>query len=246
MFYGGGYTLFFEDDSNTVVHVQPSVLSLSGESEQVDAQGVPWTPGVLQVLASAQLSSTITASLSLQKVDVADLSLILNTKFETLTSFSYPEVTQVTVPSSSPYDVTITGLTADQTVVAAVSTAGAPKFLTQIASAGTPAAGQYEVTSNTVSFHSGEAGALVTIKYMKTVSSATSLGGTGTSSAYDRMSFFGYILGTSFNAKIWIPQFTPSGSFDLGLIGSAGDDITIEGTISTPSGWNRPYWIIKA
>jgi len=240
MLYAGGKTVIYSA-AGDLLWIQPASVSIAGESEVAEARGVPFAAGPVQVLASAQISSTITATINLQKIGPNDASLILNTKLATLTSFTLPEAIQVTVPASpGPYTVTVTGLTADQTVRAAVVTSGFEASLTQVIDA-PDAAREFRVTANTLTFNSTEAGRLVTAVYDRTISTASVLGGASPSTEYGTISFFGRLVGTERNGHIWIRQFTPSGQFDLGLIGNAGNDVAVTGTISTPTGWNRPY-----
>jgi len=240
MLYAGGKTVIYSA-AGDLLWIQPASMSIAGESETANALGVPFAAGPVQTLASAQISSTITATINLQKLGPTDLSLILNTKLATQTSFTLPEAIQVTVPGT-PFSVTVTGLTADQTVRAAVTTPGFEASLTQVIDAPN-AALEFRVTSNTITFNSTEEGRQVTLLYDRTISTASVLGGASASAEYGTISFFGRLLGTARNGHIWIRQFTPSGQFDLGLIGNAGNDVAVTGTISTPSGWNRPYLI---
>ena len=247
MFYGAGKTVIFEQRAAAtgeakILWIQNSTITLAGEGDDVTAQGVPWTPGVLQDIASAQLSTTITGTMALQKSGLKDLEFILNTQAETASSFEIPVPFQTTISSNT---ATVSGLTVDQNVIVNVTTEGSQQFLSQIASAGTPAADEYDVTADTITFNASQFtdGTQVTGVYFETVSAGKLIGGNSTSTAYGNISFYGELLNTEYTnpVRFYIKQMSINTGFDLGLLGQAGDDIEVPVTLTTPTGWNRPY-----
>ncbi|MEO1523664.1 MAG: hypothetical protein AAFU78_23195, partial [Cyanobacteria bacterium J06633_2] len=247
MYFGAGNTIFFENrpaatGQAKVLWVQPSTIAIAGEGETVTAQGVPWTPGSLLDIASANLSTTYTGTIAFQKLGITEMSILLNTQFEAASSEPIPIPFQTTISSDA---ATVTGLTEDQNVMVSVTTEGKQQFLTQIAAAGVPAAGEYEVTANTITFNASEFadGTQITGVYLSTVSTGTVIGGQTTSSSYGNIAFYGKLLNTEFtgNPSIYIPQFSIDTAFDLSLLGAAGDDVEVPITLTTPPGYNRPF-----
>ncbi|MEM9452369.1 MAG: hypothetical protein AAGA75_28140, partial [Cyanobacteria bacterium P01_E01_bin.6] len=140
--------------------------------------------------------------------------------------------------------VTVTGLTADQKVIVNVTTEGQQQYLTQVTD--TPdAAGEYQVTNNTITFNTGDFadGVQVTGVYFANVTTGNIIGGNSPGTAYGNVQFFGKLLNTQYTnpVQMYVKQLSIDTTFDLGLIGSAGDDVEIPITLTTPSGWNRPY-----
>lgn len=247
MFYAGGQTVAYIDSSDSatgtreLLWTQPAVLSIAGAGEDVIAQGVPFSPAALQNLASATISTEYTGTIAFQKIGLAELSMVLNTRFYT-PNLSTPTAFQATINSDA---ATVTGLAEDQIVIASITTEGSQQTLSQIAAAGAPTAGQFEVTANTLTFSTGEFsdGTQVTGVYYATVNTGNIIGGNSTSASYGNMSFVGTIISTEYtnNVRIWIKQFSINTDFDLGIIGSAGDDVEVPITLTTPSDWNRPF-----
>lgn len=241
MLYAGGNIVLF--NSNIVKSVRPASITISKEVEELEAIGFPFDPGPAQVVDSANGRETYTGSLTLQSIDKLDLGLILNTQLAT-TTISLPEPTKITVPSTSPYTVTVTGLTLDQSVQAQVLSEKSPMYLTQATyDAGTPATGTFEVAADTLHFHADQAGDTVAINYLKTYADVEIYGGNTASLEYTDMAFYGMMLGTRTDLRIYIKKMTMIGNFELAFAGEASE-IEMGFKLVKPEDWNRPYAIV--
>lgn len=249
-FKGGGMVIAWQDPAGAATGtrqiraINPSTLSFAGESETFEAQGVPWSPGVVQTLASGEVSQTFSATLNVQKIGLSESELLLNTKAAT-PNIEVPTPFQTTIASNT---ATVTGLTEDEIVVVNISTEGQQQSLEQIAAAGTPTAGQFSVSADTLTFNTGEFtdGTQITGLSYDTVSTGNIIGGNSLSEGFGNLSFFCKLQNTQYSGDVlfYVQQMTVNTDFDFSLIGAAGDDISIPVTLSTPSGWNRPYALI--
>ena len=187
---------------------------------------------------------------NIQSLDSLDIDeWVFGQKSSTQTNVLVPKTICVTVPETSPYNVTVTGLTVDQAIEATVLTAIAPGklYLTQIASAGTPTDGQFEVTADTVSFAAEQAGKKVAIWYFEEEASITAIGGSAGFVEVGTFEMVGRLTTTRTNTQyLWMPRVRYNGGFTLD--GSADNaERTMTALIDPDRGFTLPYlkWTIS-
>jgi len=222
--------------------IRVAEITIAQEVTTETAQAYPSdTTGVLQNTDTVSSTSTWTITTQQQSIDTGDLDLIFDQKMSTAASITYPTYKVGTIPASpGPYTITETGLTADQVVEATIlaSTSPGNVKLVQIANSGTPTTGQFEVTSNTLTFHSDQAGLSVGYFYKATASLAYRGGPAAISALGEVELFFRYRFGRSATRYLWFPRIQKSGGFSFG---SGVDQIETSYTALLPSGWNLPY-----
>lgn len=240
MLYQAGRLLFVSPDLELVHVGRLSKFSIGRKNTLVTASGFPFDVGPVQELDSASQKSEWTLKITQESIDELDLQFVLDQREATASSIVLPgSTTKVVVPSSSPYEVTVTGLTVDQEVKATVVSDTDPKYLEQVASAGSPATGQFEVTANKIAFHADQAGKTVAIYYLETLTSQLVIGGNTAIASYGVCSFKGIIKGTRTTKHFYLPRISYLGDFEL----QVGDksEIGMEFKMLTPADWNAPY-----
>lgn len=222
--------------------VRVAEVNIAQEVTTETAQAYPSdTTGILQDTDTVSTVSTWTVTTQHQSLDTGDIDLIFNQKMGTAASVTYPVYKTGTIPASpGPYTITETGLTADQVVEATIlaSTSPGNVKLTQIANAGSPTTGQFEVTSNTLTFHADQAGLAVGYFY-KTTASLSYRGGANAIAELGELElFFRYKFGRSATRYLWFPRIQKEGGVTFG---SGVDQIEMAYRALLPSGWNLPY-----
>lgn len=249
MLYILGQFLVRTNDALDSVMVLPKPVSfqMTITPEELTAIGFGFDEAPIQDLDSATVKESFVLTTTQQSIDELDLQFLLNQQEGTISSISLPFTKKVTVPSSSPYTVTETGLTVDQDVVATVLSDTTPKFLKRIASAGTVAANEFEVTADTLTFHSGQAGATVVINYMKSQSNLPVIGGTNAANPFDTndMSLTGLIKGTRTTKRFYAPRVKRTGERSI-AVSNQIQDASFQYKMLTPSGWSVPFAIWDA
>lgn len=178
--------------------------------------------------------------LTQESFDALDEQLIFDQKESTIASIQLPgPTTKIQVPATSPYTVTLTGLTVDQVCYASVVSDTAPMFLTQVTGSTTIASGNFKITADTITFHSAQAGAIVGFYYLETKTSQLIVGGTAAPASFGYCAFKGIIKGTRYSRHIWFPRVLYTGDFEQGV----GDksEVSLEYDILTPAAWGQPY-----
>lgn len=235
-------------DGTDVLHIfKPVSATLTGASEELIARGFGFDEAPLQDLDSAENSNSWTLTLSQESVDNLDLQQILDIREDTV-SLALPVVKKVAIPAApGPYTVTETGLTVDQDVVATILSDTGPLYLERIASAGTVASGQFEVTANTLTFHADQAEESAVIMYLAAAASTLMIGGTTPAASYGEMSFYGILKGTRIRKKFYAPRIKRSAASEKTL-GVSGQVTAAEMAykVLTPSGWPAPFAIWNA
>lgn len=224
-----------------------STFSWNEELETQESEGYPVNDvGLLQKTDLVAIRSTITVTVGTQSLDEMDFSrMIIDQDWGTIASLVVPVLKSGTIPSSPPYTITETGLTEDQDVEITTLSDTAPGkvSLTQIAAAGTPAAGQFEVTANTMTFHNGLAGKQIVYFYKKTQTNIQSLGGTLSSSYLGEVEILGKVRTTrSSIMNVWFPRCQSLTGTSLDITADAAQR-EYRATIPTSLGFNRPYLI---
>ncbi|HEY9618199.1 MAG TPA: hypothetical protein V6C64_15235 [Microcoleaceae cyanobacterium] len=239
MLHQAGRLLFISEDRN-VVHVgKLSKFSYSRKGTKLQAQGFPIDPGPIQVLDSEVTKEEWALKISQESFDELDLQFVLDQQESTIATIQLPgETTKVTVPATAPYTVTVTGLIANQDVKATVVSDTDPRYLTQVNSA-PDAAKEFQITANTVTFNSTEAGETVALYYLETKEDIEIIGADAAPATYGVCAFKGIIKGTRTQKHVWFPRVRYTRDFEQGF----GDksEVSMEFDILTPSAWNVPY-----
>lgn len=226
-------------------------ISISTEEESQSSNAYPsGDVGKLGAVDTFSSTSTDTITLGIESFDDSDLDLVFGVKSAAIASITIPVYKIVTVPVNSPYTVTEADLTVNQEVEATLLGSAAPgnKFMSQQTTA-PDAALEYQVTANTITFNSTEAGRSVAIYYRKSGAALTDARG-GTLSATDTALgqielFFRYKFTRSVKRQRWYPQIQKAGgaTFEPG-----GDNISLDFTAQIPAGFNFTYldWPVGA
>lgn len=245
MYYQAGRIGFGVVDQNIVHFGRLSKFSFSRKNEKVEAVGFPLDVNTIQTLDSAPMKSTWTLKVSQESIDKLDIQFMLDQfEFEAASIRLPMDQTKVTVPSGSPYDVTVTGLAADQEVACTVISDTSPKYLAQLIGAGTLAAGQHKVAADKITFHPSEAGKTILVMAMQTKTAIKVIGGNADPRSYGVVSFKGIIKGTRGKNHLYFPRCSYTGDFEIGF----GDktEVGMEFDILTPADWSFPYAIWDA
>lgn len=231
--------------SSQLTYVRPSAFNISSETTQLEALGFPVgdAASTIQVLDSAVGIEKFTLKFSQQSLNNMDLQLALDAREQAATSFVVPRTKIVTVPSASPYTVTLTEMTstaADQDVSGVVLDENTPVPLVRVLAAGTPTAGQFAAgASKVITFNSAQAGKQVALYFFETVSTGQVIGGSYLRDQFGTMEFIGIIKSTRFTKRIWCPSVTRVSGINLGVTGSV-ETTELEYKINTPTGFNFP------
>lgn len=243
-FQGFGAFVLRQPGAGTLGNTRLSVMRISEiaiaqEVTTEAAQAYPAdTTGVLQDVDTISSNSTWTITTQRMSMDTTDLDLVFDQRLGTAASITYPVYKVVTVPGASTYTVTETGLTVDQIIEATVLSSVSPGNVQLTQSATTPSSGQFQVTANTLTFHSAQASASVGIFYKTTASLAYRGGPAEIASLGELELFFRYKFGRSATRYMWFPRVQKEGGVNFG---SAVDQIEIAYRALLPSGWNLPY-----
>lgn len=240
MFYQAGRLLFVSEDQQVVHVLKPAKFSYARKGTKIEAKGFPFDVGAIQKLDSAVQSEDWTLKLTQESFDKLDMQLILDQREATIASIQLPgENTKVTVPSSSAYTVTVTGLTADQDVKASVVSDTDPLYLTQVTGSTSLTAGTFKVSSDTITFHSAQAGAVVALYYLETKTNIKIVGATAAPASYGYCAFKGIVKGTRTKQHVWFPKVSYTRDFEQAY----GDksEVSLEYDALTPAAWGQPF-----
>ncbi|MFB2832984.1 hypothetical protein [Floridanema evergladense] len=239
MITGKGKILLAKPEDDILYVGRWSAFSFGKEVEFKEAKAWPFSGGSQQIIDSEVGSTTYTLKLTTQSVNKLDLSHILDVKMATSTSVNFPVSMQTTVPAT-PFEVVVSGLTADQNVQVFLVDDTNPKFLEQVTTA-PAAAGEYQITAGKIVFNSTEAGKTVIYRYVKAFTSVETLG-VENATSYGYFEYSGIIEGPRMPSKsiLHLGKIKLKGSFELAV----ADDVPsleLEYSIATPTGWNLPY-----
>lgn len=217
-----------------------SAFSFGKEVEFKEAKAWPFEGGSQQIIDSEVGSTTYTLKLTTQSVNKLDLSHLLDVKMGTSTSVNFPVSAQATIPSATPFELTVAGLTADQEVQVMLIDDIAPKFMSQVTVAPT-ATGTYQVTSGKIVFDEDDAGKVVVYRYSKAFTSVETLG-VENATPYGYYEYSGIIEGPRMPNKsiLHLGKVKLKGSFELAVADDV-PSIELEYSVATPTGWKLPY-----
>jgi hypothetical protein len=245
MFYQAGRLLFASDDRK-VVHVgKLSKFSFGRSGTKITASGFPLDVAPIQTLDSAIQKEEYTLKVSQESFDELDLQFVTDQVEQQVATIVLPgDMTKAVVPATAPYEVTVTGLTADQPVKVTVVSDTAPKYLSQVTGATAIATGNYKVTANTITFHADQAGATIALFYLEAKTTLKVIGGNAPAQSYGVCAFKGIIKGTRTTKHLYFPRIAYTRDFEFPF----GDksEVGMEFDILAPGGWSQPYAIWNA
>lgn len=238
--YAAGKLILFNNDR---LHVgRLSGVTIASETETAEADAFPYSPGPLQSVDAAKTKETYTATFRKQSFDKLDLGLSFDRIAATIASLPLPETQAFTVPSSSPYEVTVSGLSVDEaTMTASLLDDTGNSYLEQIPNADvlTVAAGEFVAASGKLVFHSSAAGKSGVYNYLKTATNISGMGGPLAIQQYGTLAFYGLARTTRGDVQIYLPRLIRlSGTnFELGT----DYEEEQEWRVAVPAGWNSPF-----
>lgn len=242
MLTGFGQPVLAQPENGTLHYGRWSAFSFGVESEIKEASAWPFDGGAQQVVDSAIGKTTYTLKLTTQSINKLDLSHFLNVKIAKSASVQFPAAFQGTIPATTPFEIAVSGLTADQAVEVAIIDTKNPSYMKQVTDA-PDAAGEYRVVAGKIVFDEDDAGKLVVYRYLKTYTNVDTIG-VENATSYGYWQFSGILRGTRMpdDTPIFFGQISPKGSFEASL----ADDVPsfeMEYSVSTPAGWPLPYRI---
>lgn len=243
MLYQAGQLVFVSPDQGTLTYLNPSKFKYAKKTTKIEAYGFPVTSvGSVQKVDSEVGRADWLLTLTQESFNPEMFQLLLNQKESTISSIQLPGPNMVLTVPATPFAVTITGLTADQVCYAQVVSDTNALQLTQVTGATAIAAGTFKVSTDTVTFHSSQAGATVVFYYLETKTSIKVIGGTAAPATFGYCAFKGIIKGTrGVNKHIWFPRVKYTEDFEQ----EVGDksEIALEYDILTPAAQALPYAI---
>jgi hypothetical protein len=223
----------------------PTEMSLEASATKEEASGFPFgAVGTLQTLDSAAGKTSWVLSMKQSSIDTTALEFILNQKRQAIASMVVPTSQDYVVTTGAT--LTVTGLTADQPVNITVLTDSGNSFLKQVIGSATPAAGEFKVTANTITFHTSLAtGSVLGLYYTETKTNLQAIGGSAPIAQFGNMSCTFVIGGTRMdNQRFWMPRVAHDGNIKIGLGVSGEQEIKFD--CSVPTGFNLPYMVYPA
>lgn len=188
--------------------------------------------------------------LSTQITTFEQLAFSLNSKAKQFADITFPFVKRYTIPSTAPYVVSIPELTPSylDTVLVSLDYFGSAGYDGPIVPvAGAPGARQFQAADGSLTFHSSQAGGVITVAFLQEIASTRGIGGPGASEGLGTLEFVGNLFDTSTQAfdggRVWFGSLnvTPEPKMEF-----SGDILTLETTLSAsiPPGWSDPFFII--
>jgi hypothetical protein len=242
MLFKAGRLMIVSPTLKTLTVIRPKSIKYSRKNTKVEAYGFPFSDVGAQVKTdSAIVKSDWLFEFTQEAYDQNLGPLIHNQQSAVSPSIQLPgPTTKLVVPASGAFEVLVTGLTADQDCYATVVSDTTPTQLTQVKGATAIAAGNFKVTSGTVTFHSTLAGATIAFFYLETKTSLRVQGGNTPILEYGDCFFVGQLAGTRTNEYVYFPKLSPQGDFEAGVEDKAIENKMVYDAL-TPSDWPLPY-----
>lgn len=220
------------------------------------------TAGKLVVSDSYNTNEEYTLTLTQEVTDSLHLGLAMGEIPETTASIGYYAYIEATVPTTSPYEISVatlitTALGNDTDVLVSMFASGtwngASTGQTQLnlieSTGGTPASGEFDVNTTTVGsekivFNAAQAGAPVIISYRKTATNKLTIGYEQGAAKIGSLYFSAKLISDEYpNGAILI---CPSVSKSSGFAYATADVPTVENTftIGTAAGFTNPFHIV--
>lgn len=236
--------------NSVLAFTRPTAVSISSEVETVEARGFPISDSTnkISTLYSEIVGETWTLSLDQEAVDELDFQRNIDARIaEGASAKTVPLVKIVTVPSSAPYTVTISDMTATTADgdVSATIVGETPEALQRVLAAGTPAAGEFAANaSKEIEFHSSAAGQKVMVYYFGSTGSAKIIGGDELRNSFTNLEFLGKVSGPGIpsGANIWCPSISRITGAQFGVSASI-EAVSLQYRINTIAGYNLPFLI---
>jgi hypothetical protein len=166
----------------------------------------------------------------------------------TLTSLVMPKLKRTTVPSGGV--VSDAALVSGNigSVIVAIERYGSWGQAGPFARASSaPTAGQVQVATGSMTFHTSAVGAPIMYLYDETIASVKAYGGAGTLASYGELQFVGEVYDNTANpeqgGRIWFPRCSRKTRPTLGYAGEA-PQLEIELSVLNPTGWPEPFLMI--
>ena len=215
----------FSDTSDVIFAPRFDTFSLSSDLDVTDVNGFSFDgDGRLQIVDTTKGVETYSLTLSNASFDSQDWSRLLEQKISS-TTFTAPTTLEDVVPAT-PFQVTVTGLTVDQPVqiIFDNDTENAEQG-TQVTVA-PAAAGEYQVTANTITFFSADESRRVSGVYKESQTGKKSIGADTSQSQITGMEFYGII--TSPRRLSGWEMYCPSIVRTGGISASPGESSPVE------------------
>jgi hypothetical protein len=241
---GFGSFLFRDATNNEITAMRPNAFTLSREVTSEDILYYP-NSGVntLQTLTTVTTETTWTLSVESGWFSDQMLPFLFDQRFESATSRTVLKSQVSTIPTT-PFQVTISGLTADQTNVRCtlIDNVNGDTYMTRVATAtGAGATGEFDVASDTITFDTSDAGKSVLITY-EVAESVAGIGGAATIAPLGTIEFAGKVKASNSTTTygIWLKEVTLSEGLEFG---SDVDNLTYQFTAATPTDWQLPFFL---
>lgn len=206
--------------------------------------------GELVTASKVKGSTSYTLQLSMNEIDWGLEGFLAGQFPRTATNVPIPSLTYDDVPTAAAYEITDSYVTAanDDEITVVITESGtwgqAGQTLTHAATPASPGAGEVgvDVTNGKLIFNAAQAGAPIAYPKFTTYTSVQDVGGPSGADTWGRFQFWGKIFVPSIsNGEIlYIPDAEiasePSWTIDDGV-----PTVTIDCSMNTPTGWNKPY-----
>ena len=226
--------------------VRAGAFTLARTREEDEVQVYPTgTTGPLSTFFNRTTTETWTVTLDSPSIQDNTLPYLFDQEVFTGTDIPIVIQTPITVPSTGPFTVTVTGLEEDQpvssTLLRAIISPG-DEYFEQIdfADVATIAQGQFAVSADTITYAAADAGTEHLINYRSTQASLDIIGGPAPRNPIGSFELFAKVefLASPRTWNFWAPNATISADIEFG---SEVDTISNEYALSGVPGWSYPW-----
>lgn len=220
-------------------------FELTAESNSKESQKFN-SEGTLVTASKVKGSTSYSFTLSYNEIDWGNLGFALNQFPRSATAATIPTLKYGTVPTTAPYTITDTGISATNVSVV-ITKSGTWGQAGQALTVGGTGAGTVAVSSTTLTFNAAQAGASVAyLAYASSTFNAQDYGGPTGGKTWGKFEFWGTIFIPSLTSgtKIYIPEASisedPTITIDDGV-----PTVEVVCGMTTPSGWDKPFRIFN-
>ncbi|NJM56245.1 MAG: hypothetical protein HC857_00585 [Synechococcales cyanobacterium RU_4_20] len=214
-------------------------FKLESDLDSEDIQGYPACgTGIAQVVNTVQKSETFTLTLSNADFDFIDFERLTGQKITDSTNIVLPQFSCHIIPNAAPYEISIAGLTSDQSLQITTQGVDAQHLLQQPEATATIEPGKFEVSAGKITFNAAQAGKQIGVNRFTTVAAAKTIG--ITNSPIGAVSFRGSILAPNAQNgvnEIYIPRATRSSGVSFGL----GEASETQYKLNLTGGYTLPF-----
>lgn len=231
-------------DAGYFVPMLASAFSATEELQSEDATGYPLDDcGILQTTDTVVRQSTVTVTVGAQSIDDMEMaSLLFGQKWQDAATITVPKITSATVPSATPYEITVDGLTVNSPIDVTIIRDIAPgKEPMKKVTAAPAAADEFQVTAGKVTFAAAAAGLKIMVYTRSELTDKKVIGGATPYERFENVELFGKICTTRSAPKnIWFPRCTSNTGLTFD---PTSDAFTREfrALIPTDLGFARPF-----